>query len=120
MLKERMTPEELALLTGYSRQTINKWVRKEGWETSPKPGVQGGKARLIHVNEQVRHFIRSAQRASEPHASYIAPQVETPLENLLINSLKEMTPSEQKQMTSLLLREGISGMLQRLSIRHDD
>jgi uncharacterized protein YjcR len=34
MLKERMTPEELAQLTGYSRQTINKWVRKEGWVTS--------------------------------------------------------------------------------------
>ena len=52
MIKERMTPEELALLTGYSRQTINKWVRKEGWITSPKPGVQGGKARLVHVNEK--------------------------------------------------------------------
>ncbi len=54
MLKERMTPEEIAHLTGYSRQTINKWVRKEGWQTSPRPGVQGGKARLVHVNEQVR------------------------------------------------------------------
>ena len=32
MLKERMTPEEIAHLTGYSRQTINKWVRKEGWQ----------------------------------------------------------------------------------------
>lgn len=50
MLKERMTPEEIAHLTGYSRQTINKWVRKEGWQTSPRPGVQGGKARLVHVN----------------------------------------------------------------------
>lgn len=60
MLKERMTPEEIAHLTGYSRQTINKWVRKEGWQTSPRPGVQGGKARLVHVNEQVREFIRSA------------------------------------------------------------
>ncbi|MDT1871840.1 putative DNA-binding transcriptional regulator, partial [Acinetobacter baumannii] len=49
MLKERMTPEEIAHLTGYSRQTINKWVRKEGWQTSPRPGVQGGKARLVHV-----------------------------------------------------------------------
>lgn len=48
MLKERMTPEEIAHLTGYSRQTINKWVRKEGWQTSPRPGVQGGKARLVH------------------------------------------------------------------------
>lgn len=62
MLKERMTPEEIAHLTGYSRQTINKWVRKEGWQTSPRPGVQGGKARLVHVNEQVREFIRSAWR----------------------------------------------------------
>lgn len=56
MIKERMTPEELAVLTGYSRQTINKWVRKEGWITSPKPGVQGGKARLVHVNEKVREL----------------------------------------------------------------
>ena len=56
MLKERMTPEEIAHLTGYSRQTINKWVRKEGWQTSPRPGVQGGKARLVHVNEQMQHY----------------------------------------------------------------
>ncbi len=48
--------------TGYSRQTINKWVMKEGWTTSPKPGVQGGKARLVHVNEQVREYIRNAER----------------------------------------------------------
>ncbi len=54
MLKERMTPEEIAHLTGYSRQTINKWVRKEGWQTSPRHGVEGGKARTVHVNEQVR------------------------------------------------------------------
>lgn len=68
MLKERMTPEELAMLTGYSRQTINKWVRKLGWSTSPKSGGQGGKARLIHITEQVREFIRSAQRMNEETA----------------------------------------------------
>lgn len=28
-----------------------------------------------------------------------------------------MTESEQKQLTTLLLREGISGLLQRLGIR---
>lgn len=27
-----------------------------------KPGVQGGKARLVHVNEQVREYIRNAER----------------------------------------------------------
>ena len=116
MIKERMTPEELALLTGYSRQTINKWVRKEGWITSPKPGVQGGKARLVHVNEKVRDFIRSARRATE------TPELpdtyhEGALHALLLTLANEMTPEEQKQMTSLLLREGITGLLQRLGIR---
>ncbi|HGH4715207.1 TPA: YfeC-like transcriptional regulator [Enterobacter hormaechei] len=116
MIKERITPEELALLTGYSRQTINKWVRKEGWITSPKPGVQGGKARLVHVNEKVRDFIRSARRATE------TPELpdtyhEGSLHALLLTLANEMTPEEQKQMTSLLLREGITGLLQRLGIR---
>lgn len=116
MIKERMTPEELAMLTGYSRQTINKWVRKEGWITSPKPGVQGGKARLVHVNEKVRDFIRSARRATE------TPELpdtyhEGSLHALLLTLANEMTPEEQKQMTSLLLREGITGLLQRLGIR---
>lgn len=73
MFKERMTPEELANLTGYSRQTINKWVRKEGWATSPKPGVQGGKARLVHVNEQVREYIRSAERSAEGLSDTFSP-----------------------------------------------
>ena len=107
MFKERMTPDELARLTGYSRQTINKWVRKEGWTTSPKPGVQGGKARLVHVNEQVREYIRNAER---PEGQGEAPALsgDAPL---------EVTPVEQKQFTSLLLREGIIGLLQRLGIR---
>ena len=103
MFKERMTPDELARLTGYSRQTINKWVRKEGWTTSPKPGVQGGKARLVHVNEQVREYIRNAER---PEGQGEAPALsgDAPLEVLLVTLAKEMTPVEQKQFTSLLLQ----------------
>ena len=116
MLKERMTPEELATLTGYSRQTINKWVRKEGWVTSPKPGVQGGKARLVHVTEQVRTFIRSAQRGAEPSKVTFSTS-DTSLEALLIRLAKELTDTEQKQLSSLLLRNGITGLLQRLGIR---
>ena len=30
-----------------------------------------------------------------------------------------MTPSEQKMFTSLILREGITGLLQRLGIREN-
>ena len=111
-----MTPEELASMTGFSRQTINKWVRKERWNTSPRPGVQGGKARLIHIDERVRDFIHSSQRIAEPRAAYTVA-TETPLDNLLITSLKEMAPDEQKQLSSLLLREGVAGMLRRLGIR---
>ncbi|MGP3592227.1 YfeC-like transcriptional regulator [Vagococcus sp. WN89Y] len=115
MLKERMTPEELASITGYSRQTINKWVRKEGWITSPKPGVQGGKARLVHVNEQVRAFIRSAQRTETQPWSNATN--DTSLDRLLMTLVKEMTDTERKQLASLLLRDGITGLLQRLGIR---
>lgn len=116
MLKERMTPEELATLTGYSRQTINKWVRKEGWITSPKPGVQGGKARLVHVNEQVRAFIRSAQR-NELSPSTDNSSSDASLEALLRRLAKEMTDAERTLLSSMLLRDGITGLLQRLGIR---
>ncbi|WP_421532556.1 YfeC-like transcriptional regulator [Lelliottia amnigena] len=117
MIKERMTPEELSRLTGYSRQTINKWVRKEGWKTSPRPGVQGGKARLVHVNEKVREFIRSACRITDaPQLSEGSASLNA-LNALLLTLANEMTPDEQKQLTTLLLREGISGLLQRLGIR---
>lgn len=117
MFKERMTPEELANLTGYSRQTINKWVRKEGWVTSPKPGVQGGKARLVHVTEQVREYIRSAERSADGVSDASSTNADASLEALLIKLAKEMTPAEQKRITSLLLREGITGLLERLGIR---
>lgn len=120
MLKERMTPEELSQLTGYSRQTINKWVRKEGWVTSPKPGVQGGKARLVHVNEQVRDFIRNAQRSTQEPPFPAELTQDTALESLLLTLAKEMTAAEQKQLSSLLLREGIMGLLSRLGIRENN
>ncbi|VED48078.1 Putative negative regulator [Raoultella terrigena] len=61
----------------------------------PRPGVQGGKARLVHVNEQVRDFIRSAQRVAETPPSYAS--VENDLEPLLLTLSKEMTPGEQKK-----------------------
>jgi len=117
VLKERMTPEELAMITGYSRQTINKWVRKESWLTTQKPGVQGGKARLIHVDERVRDFINSAKRISEKLGNY---QVnDNSLEGLLLKSMKQMSICEQEKMSALILREGIAGVLKRLGIRDE-
>jgi len=112
--KEWMTPEELALETGYSRQTINKWIKREGWATLPKPGVQGGKARLIHIDEEVKTFLDSIRHVSEPKGNYIVEK--DPLATLLLSSISQMTRHEKEQLSGLLLREGIRGMLQRLDI----
>ena len=77
-----------------------------------RPGRQGAPG---HVNEQVREFIRSAQRVAETPGTY-SPH-DSDLESLLLTLCKELTPSEQKQLMSLLLREGITGLLLRLGIR---
>jgi hypothetical protein len=69
------------------------------------------------VNEKVRDFIRSARRASETSELPEGASHEGSLHTLLLTLANEMTPEEQKQMTSLLMREGITGLLQRLGIR---
>lgn len=117
MKKDWLTPEELARATGYSRQTINKWIKRESWTTAPKPGVQGGKARIVHINDQVKAFLKATRYASEPTASYMVSQSNLPA--LLMTSIQQMTQEEQDQLTALLVREGISGLLRRLDIKSD-
>ena len=114
MKKDWLTPEELAQQTGFSRQTINKWVKKEGWTTAPKPGVQGGKARIIHIDERVKQYLKSTRHAAEPAAHYRVNQSSLPA--LLVSSLQQLSNEEQEQLAALLLREGIQGILQRLGI----
>lgn len=114
MKKEWLTPEELAQETGFSRQTINKWVKKERWTTVPKPGVQGGKARMIHIDENVKSFLRSTRHAAEPSATYRVTPNSLPA--LLMTSLQQMNNEEQDKLYALLLREGVQGMLKRLEI----
>jgi len=115
--KEWLTPEELANETGYSRQTVNKWIKRENWTTTPKPGVQGGKARLIHIDERVKNFIQSMRNLNEPTASYTTQQNSLPA--LLLSSVQQMSQSEQDKLVALILREGIKGVLQRLGISEE-
>ncbi|KKF67195.1 hypothetical protein XU19_23750, partial [Vibrio parahaemolyticus] len=75
------------------------------------------KARLAHVNEQVREYIGSAERSAEGLSDTFSPTGDASLEALLLKLVKEMTPAEQKLFTSLLLRDGITGLLQRLGLR---
>jgi hypothetical protein len=93
-------------------------VRKENWTTTQKPGVQGGKARLIHVDERVREFINSAKRAADKSATYSVN--DSTLEGLMLQSLKQMSESEQQKMMALILRDGIAGVLKRLGIRDSE
>ncbi len=113
MFKERMTPEELAISpVTADKPSINGYGKKAGQH---RPNSRpGGKARLVHVNEQVREYIRSAERSVDHHADTFTPASNASLEALLMTLAKEMTSSEQKQFTSLLVREGITGLLQRL------
>jgi len=117
MKKEWLTPEELAREAGLSRQTVNKWIKRENWTTMPKPGVQGGKARLIHIDERVEKFIQSAQTLHEPAAIYNVPA--DSLTALLLSSLSQMSQAEQQQLAALIVRIGIKGILARLDIAEE-
>lgn len=117
MKKEWLTPEELAQETGYSRQTVNKWIKRENWTTTPKPGVQGGKARLIHIDERVKTFIQAMRNMNEPNPAYSTQQ--NPLPALLLSSVQQMSSVEQEQFAAMILREGIKGVLKRLGISEE-
>lgn len=119
-----MTTEELAEILGVARQTVNRWVRKQGWKTERLNGVKGGRARLIYIDARVRDHIinipairkrqalyqlaESPSLYGESHSPRLLPQIVTVLGN--------MTQPEQERLQVLLAREGISGFLQRLGI----
>jgi predicted DNA-binding transcriptional regulator AlpA len=115
--EEWLTPDELAQRTGYTRQTINKWIKREGWITKPKPGVQGGKARVVKIDERVTNYLNAARHVAEPAGAYLAKQGTLP--TLLLSCVQQMTPLEQETLQKLLLREGVKGLLQRLNIEDE-
>ncbi|WP_213716769.1 YfeC-like transcriptional regulator [Cedecea lapagei] len=118
MFKEKMTADELAEMTGYTRQTINKWVLKHNWETSKKRGVPGGKARFVYISEPVKTFLSNTSKMSERVASYSV--LRTPLEQLMLNTLRTLSEEEQHKMTEILESEGSEGLLKRLGIQKNE
>ncbi|AUU86447.1 putative DNA-binding transcriptional regulator [Leclercia adecarboxylata] len=123
-LRSKMTTEELAETLGVARQTVNRWVRNNGWKTEGINGVKGGRARLIHIDAQVREHImnipaiRKRQalfQLAETSASYGNGQPVAVLRQIT-DALEKMTPPEQERLAVLLAREGIEGFLVRLNI----
>ncbi|XTZ39528.1 YfeC-like transcriptional regulator [Salmonella enterica] len=122
-LPNKMTTEELADFLGVAKQTVNRWIRDKGWETEKIPGIKGGRARLIHINKDVRNFIMktpSMRRQLNPSWSMAEPaplyMSETGSLHEIVKVLKNMSIDEQQQLTVLLAREGIRGFLSRLGI----
>lgn len=119
--KSKMTPKELALLTGYTPQAINRWTRRFGWLTTPLHGVKGGRAHVVHVDADVRRFLlntplmrqRAQKSAAEAPAHYASG--ENTFEILWLEALRQLTEQERQKLTALLHREGISGIFRRLT-----
>ncbi|HCD3310810.1 TPA: YfeC-like transcriptional regulator [Enterobacter chengduensis] len=125
-LRSKMTTEELAENLGVARQTVNRWIRQQGWKTEGLNGVKGGRARLIHVDARVKEHIMSLPAVRNRQAVYHLAEATTsyndPSSNLsqgIIETLESMTPSEQQRLDTLLKREGIRGFLMRLGIAEE-
>lgn len=119
-----MTTEELAGFLGVAKQTVNRWIREQKWSTESLPGIKGGRARLIHLNKEVRAFIMKTPSmrhrlapiaVTEPMAQYTADKL-TPGMLRIIDVLQNLTQHEQDRLSVLLAREGLHGFLSRLSI----
>lgn len=121
-LANKMTTEELADFLGVARQTVNRWIREQGWQTEALPGVKGGRARLIHITKEVRNFVMKTptmrQRHSPNAIAEPAPLYMSDGGSLreIVKVLQNMTADEQQLLAVLLAREGICGFLHRLGI----
>ncbi|MFW0768373.1 putative DNA-binding transcriptional regulator [Trabulsiella odontotermitis] len=124
ILHSKMTTEELAQCLGIAKQTVNRWIREQGWQTETIPGVKGGRARLVHIDHHVREYLantpalrrRSTQyQLAEPVQNYVVKEADPALRQIA-DILQVMTDAEKQRLVVLLSREGISGFMARLGI----
>jgi transposase len=122
-IPDKLTTEELAAFVGMTKQTVNRWIRRYGWQTKKIPGVKGGRGRQILIDENVVAFIEQLPKfchvnagrlLAEPAAAY--GNLSAPMRHI-ISVLQTMTPSEEAQLDRLLKRNGLQYMLSRLDIK---
>jgi excisionase family DNA binding protein len=119
-----MTTEELAECLGVAKQTVNRWIREQKWETEKFPGVKGGRARLIHIDSRVREFIlhipafrnHSAFYQAEESLADYQPVARSHACRQIMDAVENMTAAEQEKLALFLSREGIRSFLARLGI----
>ncbi|WP_420244006.1 MerR family transcriptional regulator [Citrobacter sedlakii] len=127
-LRSKMTTEELANCLGVARQTVNRWIREQKWETEKFPGVKGGRARLVHIDSRVREFILNIPafrnhyafyQAEEPLADY-HPGARSHAFRQIVDAVENMSETEQEKLALFLSREGIRRFLARLGIEESE
>jgi hypothetical protein len=125
-LQSKMTTAELAGCLGVASQTVNRWTREQNWSTEPIPGVKGGRARVICIDQDVKKFLANTNafrkqnqynQAAEPRLEYVS-RPSNPALSQIHTALDNMTQDEQQQLAQLLVQEGVSGLLLRLGIRN--
>ncbi len=122
-----MTTEELAESLGVAKQTVNRWIRKQGWKTEGLNGVKGGRARLIHIDTRVREHLMTLPAIRTRQAVYQLAEASaeygdvntTSLPRQVTTALENLTQIEQQRLAVLLAREGIQGFLTRLGIAEE-
>ncbi|MBB1201764.1 hypothetical protein EGM70_15875 [Enterobacteriaceae bacterium 89] len=127
ILHSKMTTKELAKCVGMANQTINRWIREQGWTAERIPGVKGGRARLIHITPEVQQFLAStpklrhltlSMQAAESISPYSAKSND-PVWRQIQDMLLVMTPEEMKRLHKFLAREGLEEFLERLDIAEE-
>ncbi|MEN0614192.1 YfeC-like transcriptional regulator [Klebsiella indica] len=123
-LKDKMTAAELAKGLKLTRQTINRWAREQKWRTETIPGIKGGRARLIVIDQAVIDYLANSKefrgltidnQLAEAPVNYFVNDADA-VRRQIVETLHLMSRSEQLQLRDLLVREGISGFLSRLGI----
>ncbi|POT59946.1 hypothetical protein C3432_04380 [Citrobacter amalonaticus] len=127
-LRSKMTTEELAECLGVAKQTVNRWIREQHWETEKFPGVKGGRARLIHIDDHVREFILNIPAFRNHSALYQAEEtlaeynhvVRSHAYRQIMDAVENMTSAEQEKLAMFISREGIRNFLARLGINESE
>jgi hypothetical protein len=113
MKKEWFTAKELTSVAGLpsSPQGINLMARREGWLSRRRKGVQG-KALEYHI-DSLPNSTRNLLILKEDSAIYDVER-QDPL-TVWVEYYYHLTDSEREKVLTFLMREGIGGLLARIS-----
>lgn len=113
MDKEWFSAKELIHSPGLpsSTQGINQMARRQGWKHRRRLGVQG-KALEYHIDSLPKPILKQL-RLNEEAEKYSLNQ-QDPF-TIWIEAYRQLTDSEREKLIAFLFREGIQGLIKRLS-----